>query len=92
MQKKSSAIRAIRDSDIDHLRTSMKLLRSNFSKEQLQTPVSKFFEENLPNLSISIDENGRFDLQWKDKDANIPTYRAGGSNIHASILRQIVSR
>ncbi|KAL2473696.1 hypothetical protein Fot_49432 [Forsythia ovata] len=90
VERQSAAIRALRDVEIEQLRTMLRLLRSYFSKEQLQVPVLKFFKENLPNLSIAKDgKDGQYDVQWKDKDHNVYMNQADERTIHASLLRQL---
>ncbi|XP_052191569.1 uncharacterized protein LOC127800794 [Diospyros lotus] len=90
VERRSAAIRAIRDVEIDHLMTGLRLLRSYFNKEQLQTPVLQFFNENLPNLSVIINgKDGQHEVQWKDKDGNLSTSQADGRNVHASLLHRM---
>ncbi|XP_057981983.1 uncharacterized protein LOC131167271 [Malania oleifera] len=89
-ERQSTAIMAIRNVEIEHLLTGLRLLRSYFNKEQLQIPVLQFFRENLPNLSIVRDgKYGQFEVQWKDKDGKISTSHADGRNIHASLLHRL---
>ncbi|KAK7845457.1 hypothetical protein CFP56_009286 [Quercus suber] len=72
VERQSGAIRAIRDVEIEHLLTELRLLRSYFSKEQLQTPTMQFFKENLPNLSVvGTEGNKQFEVQWNDKESKV---------------------
>lgn len=76
--------------EIEHTLTGLRLLRSYFNEEQLQTPVLQFFKENLPNLSVvRNEENGQLDVQWKDNDGNLSTDNADGRDLHASLLRRM---
>ncbi|KAJ4981328.1 hypothetical protein NE237_032165 [Protea cynaroides] len=85
-----AATRAIRDLEIERLITGLRLLRSNFSEEQLQTPVLQFFKENYPNLSLVRNEkDGQFEVEWKDKDGNLSRSQTDERNINAFILQQM---
>ncbi|KAF8412668.1 hypothetical protein HHK36_000636 [Tetracentron sinense] len=90
VERQIAAIRAIHDVEIECLLTGLRLLRSNFSKEQLQTPVIQFFKENLPNLSLERNEkDGQFEVVWKDKDGKLSMNHAGEGNIHLSLLQRM---
>ncbi|KAL6993102.1 hypothetical protein U1Q18_011221 [Sarracenia purpurea var. burkii] len=90
LERQSAAIRALREVEIDHLLTGLRLLRSYLNKEQLETPVLKFFEENLPNLSVVKNgKDGQYEMRWKDKDGNLSMNQADGKNVHASLLHQM---
>ncbi|KAF7142316.1 hypothetical protein RHSIM_Rhsim05G0180000 [Rhododendron simsii] len=90
VDRESAAIRAIRDVEIDHLLTGLRLLRSKFNKEQRQIPVLQFFRENLPDLSVVKNgKDGQYEVQWKDKDGTMPMNRADGIDIQACLLRQM---
>ncbi|KAM1972786.1 hypothetical protein TB1_018577 [Malus domestica] len=72
VDRQISAIRAMRDVEIEHLLTKLRLLRSYFTKEQLQTPLLQFFKHNYQNLSIvTCGENGMMEVQWLEKDGNV---------------------
>ncbi|XP_010266726.1 PREDICTED: uncharacterized protein LOC104604165 [Nelumbo nucifera] len=86
VERRIAATRAIRDVEIEHLLTGLRLLRSNFNKEQMQTPALQFFKETLPNLSVVRNEKGQFEVRWKDKDGHLSISHADDSNIHASFL------
>ncbi|XP_009792298.1 uncharacterized protein LOC107776006 [Nicotiana tabacum] len=89
-ERQSAAIRAIRDVEIEQLRTMMRLLRSNFSNEQLQLPVMQFFEENFPNLAIVRKEkHDQYEVQWKDDDGNLSMDQFDGRNLHTSLLHKL---
>lgn len=86
----AAAIRAIRDVEIQRLITELRLLRSYFNEEQLQTPLLQFFKEKLPNLSISRrGEQGEIEVQWKDTEDELHTNPADGIDIHASLLHRL---
>lgn len=77
--------------EIEHSLTGLRLLRSYFNREQLQTPVLQFFKENLPNLSIVTNgENGQFEVKWNDKDDNLSMNQAAnGRDVHTSLLHRL---
>ncbi|CAM8999525.1 unnamed protein product [Rhodiola kirilowii] len=84
LEHQVAAIRAIRDIETNRLLTSLQLLRSYFTEEQLQTPLLEYFEHQLPNLSIS--GNGKeeeLNVNWK---TDLPVSTA---DIHESLLRHI---
>lgn len=91
VERQSVAVRAIRDVEIDHLLTEIRLLRSYFNEENLQTPVLKFFEENFPDLSVvKSGENGRSELKWKNNNNNkgkVPMENT--RDVHASLLHRL---
>ncbi|KAJ4715615.1 Translation initiation factor [Melia azedarach] len=90
VERQSAGVRAIRDVEIEHTLTGLRLLRSYFNEEQLQTPVLQFFKENLPNLSVvRNEENGQLDVQWKDNDGNLSTDNTDGRDLHASLLHRM---
>ncbi|XP_010454871.1 PREDICTED: uncharacterized protein LOC104736567 [Camelina sativa] len=71
VERQIAAIRAIRDVEIEQTITALRLLRSYFTEEQLDTPVLDFFKENLPDLSISRnEETGEIELKWKDENGD----------------------
>lgn len=89
-ERQSAAIRAIRDVEIEHLKDMLRLLRSNFSNEQLQVPVMQFFEEKFPNLAIVRNEkNGQYEVQRKDNAVNLSIDQFDGRNLHASLLHNL---
>ncbi|KAF7834237.1 uncharacterized protein G2W53_009096 [Senna tora] len=90
VQRQTDAIRAVRDVEIEHLLTELRLLRSYFNKEQLQKPVLQFFEENFPNLSVVNDkENKKFEVRWNDKDRRFSVSCADQRDVHASFLQRL---
>ncbi|XP_044469647.1 uncharacterized protein LOC123198907 [Mangifera indica] len=90
VERESAAARAIRDVEIEHTLTGLRLLRSCLNEEQLKTPVLQFFKENLPDLSIVRNkENGHFEVQWNDNDGNSCMYNADGRDIHTSLLQRM---
>ncbi|VVB09757.1 unnamed protein product [Arabis nemorensis] len=67
VERQIAAIRAIRDVEVEQTRTALRLLCSYFTEEQLDTPVLEFFKENLPDLSMTQNEETReIELKWKD--------------------------
>ncbi|XP_042519717.1 uncharacterized protein LOC122093433 [Macadamia integrifolia] len=90
VERQIAATRAIRDLETERLLTGLRLLRSNFSEEQLQTPILQFFKENLPNLSlVRNNKDGQFEVEWKDKDGNLFMSHTDERNLHASILQRM---
>lgn len=90
VERQSAALMAIRDVEIEHIKNMLRLLRSNFSNEQLQVPVMKFFEENFPNLAIVRNEkNGQYEVQRKDNDGNLSMDQFDGRNLHVSLLHNL---
>lgn len=88
VERQTAAIRAIRDVEIEHLLTDLRLLRSYFNKEQLQTPVLQFFAENFPNLSVvRNEENKQAEIQWKTEEDNAS--EDNRRELHASLLRRL---
>ncbi|THG12298.1 hypothetical protein TEA_001485 [Camellia sinensis var. sinensis] len=89
VERRIAVSRAIRDVETDQLLTGLRLLRSYFKKEQLQTPVLQFFKENLPNLSIVKNgKDGQYAVQWRDKEGNLSMNQAG-RDMHKPLLHRI---
>ncbi|KAJ0551448.1 hypothetical protein HanHA300_Chr07g0257261 [Helianthus annuus] len=90
LTKKSAAIRTIRDVETERLLTAIRLLESNTSKEQLQIPLLRFFDENLPNLTVSrTDKNGLIEVKWNDKDGDLYMNTADGGNMISYFLQHM---
>ncbi|XP_076932249.1 uncharacterized protein LOC143597712 [Bidens hawaiensis] len=90
VERQSAALRMLRDVEIESLRSDIRLLKSSISKEKRQTLLLKFFEENLPNLTVSrtgISEP--IEVKWKDKDDDISMTAADGGNMMSYILQQM---
>ncbi|RID77119.1 hypothetical protein BRARA_A00049 [Brassica rapa] len=64
LERRIDAIKAIRDIEIEQSLTAQRLLCSTFSEEQLETPVLDFFKENLPDVSIEVEDNGEIEFKW----------------------------
>ncbi|KAL5972540.1 hypothetical protein ACLOJK_039344 [Asimina triloba] len=89
VERRITAIRAIRDAEIEHLLTQLRLLRSYFSTEQLETPALQFFTENLPSLSVIKNEkDGQLELEWKRKDNDLPSSRNNEGNVPVSVIQR----
>ncbi|TKY73041.1 quinone oxidoreductase 1 [Spatholobus suberectus] len=85
MERQIGAIRAVRDVEIEHLLTGLRLLRSSFSSEELQKPVLQVFEETLPNLSVVSDQRSKkLEVRWKEKESC-----DDGMDAHASLLQRL---
>ncbi|XP_038882572.1 uncharacterized protein LOC120073798 [Benincasa hispida] len=90
VERHAAAIRAIRDVEIERLITELRLLRSYFNQEQLQTPLLQFFKEKLPSLSISRrGEEGEIEVQWKNAEDELHSNPADRIDIHASLLHRL---
>ncbi|PIA36061.1 hypothetical protein AQUCO_03400159v1 [Aquilegia coerulea] len=87
VERRIAASKANIDVGKEHLLTLLRLLRSNFNNEQLQVPFLQFFQENLPNLDLKINEKDdelQLEVEWKDKDGNVSV-----TNAHECLLQQI---
>ncbi|KAF6142633.1 hypothetical protein GIB67_015119 [Kingdonia uniflora] len=90
VERRVAASQAIRDVEVEHLLTGLRLLRSNFNKEQLETPVLPYFKENMPSLELKIsEEDGQFQVEMRDKDGNISISQTDERNMHAALLQQM---
>lgn len=79
-----AAIRAIRDLETNRLLTSLRLLRSYFTNEQLQTRLLDYFDGKFSNLRVVGNGEGEeLDVCWKTE------FPAGTNDVHESILRHI---
>lgn len=88
-ERQIAAIKAISDIQVEHLLTGLRLLRSNFTEEQLRIPVLQFFKDNLPNVAVVRNGDEHFELRWKDEDGNLSMYAAAKRDIHASLLHRM---
>ncbi|MED6211781.1 hypothetical protein PIB30_076818 [Stylosanthes scabra] len=91
VERQISAIRAVRDVEIERLLMELRLVRSCFNEEQLQKPMLQVFEETLPNLSIVKDDgNEKFDVKWKEKGSRMSmSCGGGGRDLHASLFQRL---
>ncbi|RYR23706.1 hypothetical protein Ahy_B02g057185 [Arachis hypogaea] len=91
VERQISAIRVVRDVDIERLLMELRLVRSCFSEELLRKPMLQVLEETLPNLSIVKDEgNGKFDVKWKERRSKMSTTCGGvGRNLHAFLFQRL---
>ncbi|KAF8691558.1 hypothetical protein HU200_040709 [Digitaria exilis] len=68
-ERRITAIKALKDAEAGNIRSQMQLLRSYFSKEQLEANALEYFKENLPNLSTVPNEQfDVFELKWNYGD------------------------
>ena len=80
----------MRDVEIERLVTALRLLNSNASKEQQQTPLLQFFEEHLPNLMVSrTEKDGPIEVKWKVKDDDLSMNTADRGNMMSSFLQHM---
>ncbi|XP_076883003.1 uncharacterized protein LOC143531634 [Bidens hawaiensis] len=90
VEHQCAALRMLRDVEIERLRSDIRLLKSSISKEKGQTLILKFFEENLPNLTVSrTDISEPIEVKWKDKDDDISMTAADGGSMMPYILQQM---
>jgi len=90
VEKRVAAIRAIRDVQIEHLLTELRLLRSCMTEEQMGSPVLQFFTENLPHLSFELDrEDGQFEVHWGNKDGKLCLDNTDGKALRASLVHRM---
>ncbi|KAL4576207.1 hypothetical protein LXL04_012296 [Taraxacum kok-saghyz] len=91
VEPQHAAIRAISEVEIQRLLTTLRLLKSNISKEQLQTSLLQYFEEHLLRLTVSrTDKNGAIEVKWKDKDTgDLSMNTADGGNRITSFLQHM---
>lgn len=83
-ENQAAAIRAIRDLEINRLLTSLRLLRSYFSTEKLETSLLEYFDRNLSDLCIVGDVDGEeLEVCWKTEFPDV------SNDIHESMLRHI---
>ncbi|KAH6776778.1 hypothetical protein C2S52_014339 [Perilla frutescens var. hirtella] len=89
VEREIAATRALRDAEIEQNRTTLRLLSSYFTKEQLQLPLSQILRESFPNLSLAkTGEDGRYEVKWKDQDGNILEH-ADERALPAALLRRL---
>ncbi|XP_035831267.1 uncharacterized protein LOC110868925 isoform X2 [Helianthus annuus] len=61
--------------------------RNNY---RVQIPLLKFFDENLPNLTVSrTDKNGVIEVKWNDKDGDVYMNTADGGNMISYFLQHM---
>lgn len=85
-------MRALRDAEIDWLVTLIRLLSSEFNKEQSEVPVSQFFKENIPDLCIvETETDGQYEVRLKEKDGNLSMNHADDDTLHVSLLQRLSS-
>lgn len=90
VEQQCAMIRTIRDAEVGGLRTAIRLIKSSISEEQLQTPLFRFFEENLPNLTVfRTEENGPIEVKWKDKDGGVSMTTADEGNMFPYFLQHM---
>lgn len=88
VERQISTIKAMSEMELEHLLTSVHLLRSYISEEHLQLPVSQFFKEHLPNLSLVKDgTDGHFSLGWKEEDGCFAMRNVNSSLLGGDALR-----
>jgi len=86
MERQIGTIRAVRDVEIEHWLTELRLLRSLFSSEELSKPVLQVFEETLPNLSVVNDErNNNMEVKWRDNEG----CNKDGMDAHAYLFQRL---
>jgi hypothetical protein len=74
VERRLTAIKAIKEAEGESTRPWLQLAQSYFSNEQLETKALDYFRENLPNLSVVHIHNEKHDaleLKWNDGDTCI---------------------
>ncbi|KAL9263509.1 hypothetical protein AKJ16_DCAP03830 [Drosera capensis] len=90
VERQISTIKAMSEMELEHLLTSVRLLRSYISEEHLRLPVSQFCKEHLPNLAPVKDGiDGHFSLRWKEEDGHVAMRNGDTGDFPASLLRHI---
>ena len=85
VERRIAAIQAIQAAEVESLLSRLRLLRSYFSKEQLDTLALTFFQKNLPNLSVVKNEKYKvYELEHKNKNNDLLSNHDHALNIHAS--------
>ncbi|KAG6530464.1 uncharacterized protein LOC122047860 [Zingiber officinale] len=70
VEMRTAAIKANCEVELGSLLSWVRLLPSYFSKDQLDTPALKFFQENLPNAALTRNEKYNvFEMQWNSKES-----------------------
>ncbi|WOK96105.1 hypothetical protein Cni_G04812 [Canna indica] len=86
VERRTSAIRAICVAETENLLSRLRLIRSCLSREQLEAPALKFFEENMPNVAVTRNEKyAVFELQWNNKGGYLHEIYDGGNYARASL-------
>lgn len=69
VERRIAAIRAIQVAEVHNMLARLRMLRSYLSKEQMQIPALKFFQDNLPNLSVVRNEKDKvFELRQTNEN------------------------
>lgn len=91
VERQIAAIRAIFDVEVEQTRTALRLLCSYFTEEQLDTPVLEFFKENLPDLSMTQNEETReIEIKWKNEiDGESSMGNVDGVEMTCSIIKRL---
>uniref|UniRef100_A0ACD5YV18 Uncharacterized protein n=1 Tax=Avena sativa TaxID=4498 RepID=A0ACD5YV18_AVESA len=69
IERRKAAIRAIQAAENESVLSRLHLVQSYISKEQQETWALQFFQENLPNVSVTRNEQqDELELKWKGWD------------------------
>ncbi|XP_020090931.1 uncharacterized protein LOC109711956 [Ananas comosus] len=86
VDRRIAAIQAIRVAETENLLSRLRLVRSYISNEQLEKPALEFFQENLPNLSVTRNEKYKvFELNWNCKESYMPGNCRDDVNMRTSL-------
>ncbi|RYR23705.1 hypothetical protein Ahy_B02g057184 [Arachis hypogaea] len=78
VERQISAIRVVRDVDIEQLLMELRLVRSCFSEEQLWKPI------------LQMKGNEEFDVKWKERGSRVSTTCGGvGRDLHATLFQRL---
>ncbi|XP_006659281.1 uncharacterized protein LOC102715501 [Oryza brachyantha] len=72
LEHRSAAIKAIQAAEIESILSRLHLVQSYISKEQQEGCALQYFQENLPNLSVVLNEKqNELELKREDWDSRI---------------------
>lgn len=87
VERRIVAIQAIRAVETESLLSRLRLFRLFVGKDHLEIPALQFFEQNLPNLSVTRNEKDKiFELKWRDTERH-----GNGRDVRASLESDITT-
>ncbi|KAG6490933.1 hypothetical protein ZIOFF_052265 [Zingiber officinale] len=82
VERRTAATKANCEVETGSLLSWVRLLPLYFSKDQLDTPAIQFFQENMPNATLTMNKKYNiFELQWNNNEI----YYEGGKYDRASV-------
>ncbi|KAH9288072.1 hypothetical protein KI387_032189 [Taxus chinensis] len=85
VERRIVAIQAIRDAQIEHVLTQLRVARSMFSKEQLSMPLLQFLKEYCPNTIAVNNPEGIIELERKNQNYDVAGSYVGEKEWRPSI-------